>query len=78
MERAVAGVGGSLEAFYFAFGRDDVYLIVDLPNHSAAMAMAGAVTTSGAVENYETVVLLSPSEVDEAMNVAVDYSPPGS
>lgn len=78
LERAVAGVGGSLEAFYFAFGRDDVYLIVDLPNHTAAMAMAGAVATSGAVENYETVVLLSPSEVDRAMNVAVDYSPPGS
>jgi hypothetical protein len=40
--------------------------------------MAAAVSTSGAVSSYETVVLLSPSEVDEAMNVAVDYTPPGS
>ena len=78
VERAVAGVGGSLESFYFAFGGDDVYVIVDVPDHAAAIAMAGAVGTSGAMSSYETVVLLSPSEVDQAMNVAVDYTPPGS
>ena len=42
VERALAGVGGSLEAFYFAFGGDDVYVIVDVPDHAAAVAMAGA------------------------------------
>jgi hypothetical protein len=42
------------------------------------MAMAAAVGSSGAIERYETVVLLAPSEVDEAMNVAVNYAPPGS
>lgn len=78
VERAVAGVGGSLESFYFALGRDDVYVIVDVPDHAAAMAMAAAVGSSGAIGSYETVVLLSPSEVDKAMNVAVDYAPPGS
>jgi uncharacterized protein with GYD domain len=78
VERALAGVGGSLESFYFAFGGDDVYVIVDVPDHTAAMAMAAAVASSGAIDSYETVVLLSPSEVDKAMNVAVDYAPPGS
>ena len=78
VERAVAGVGGSLESFYFAFGGDDVYIVVDVPDHAAAIAMAGAVGTSGAISSYETVVLLSPSEVDQAMNVTVDYTPPGS
>lgn len=78
LERAVAGVGGSLESFYFAFGADDVYLIVDLPEHAAAIALAGAVSTSGALSRYETVVLLSPSEVDKAMDLTVDYAPPGS
>jgi uncharacterized protein with GYD domain len=78
VEHALAGVGGSLESFYFAFGADDVYVIVDVPNHAAAIAMAGAVSTTGAISRYETVVLLSPAEVDEAMNVAVDYAPPGS
>jgi uncharacterized protein with GYD domain len=78
VERALAGVGGSLESFYFAFGGDDAYLIVDVPSHAAAIAMAGAVATTGAISRYETVVLLSPADVDEAMNVAVDYAPPGS
>ena len=78
VERALAGVGGSLESFYFAFGGDDVYVIADVPTQTAAIALAAAVGTSGAVSSYETVVLLSPSEVDEAMNVAVDYVPPGS
>lgn len=41
-----------------------------------AMAMAATVGGSGALDGYETVVLLEPSEVDEAMNVAVDYEPP--
>ncbi|QNN52141.1 GYD domain-containing protein [Nocardioides mesophilus] len=78
VEHALAGVGGSLESFYFAFGGDDVYVIADVPDHAAAMAMAAAVASSGAISSYETVVLLSPSEVDDAMKVAVDYAPPGS
>lgn len=78
VERALAGVGASLESFYFAFGDADVYLIVDGPDHTAAIAMAGAVATTGAISRYETVVLLSPSDVDKAMNMTVDYAPPGS
>jgi uncharacterized protein with GYD domain len=78
VESALAGVGGSLESFYFAFGADDVYIIADVPDHAAAIAMAAAVSTSGAISKYETVILLTPAEVDQAMNVTVDYVPPGS
>jgi uncharacterized protein with GYD domain len=78
VERALGGVGGTLESFYFAFGSADVYVIADVPNHAAAVAMAGAVATSGAISSYETVVLLSPADIDEAAKVAVDYTPPGS
>ena len=78
VEAAVESVGGTLDSFYFALGSDDVYVTVDVPDNTAAMAMAAAVGSSGAIDRYETVVLLSPSEVDEAMNVAVDYAPPGS
>jgi uncharacterized protein with GYD domain len=78
VEAALAGVGGSLESFYFAFGKDDVIIIADVPDHAAAIAMAAAVSTSGAISSYETVILLTPAEVDKAMNVSVDYVPPGS
>jgi uncharacterized protein with GYD domain len=76
VEKTVAGVGGSLESFYFAFGSDDVYVVVDLPSPAAAVAVAGTVGSSGAVSKYETVVLLTPAEVDEARSVSVDYTPP--
>ena len=76
VERALAGVGGSLESFYF--GQDDVYVIADVPDHASAMAMAATVGSSGAIGSYETVVLLSPAEVDKAMNLTVDYAPPVS
>ncbi len=78
VKKAIAGVGGSVESFYFAFGGDDVYVTVDAPGNVAAAAMAATVGSSGAMARYETVVLLSADEVDEATKLAVDYAPPGS
>ena len=78
LETATAGVGGSVESFYFAFGGADVYVTADLPDNAAAIAMAAAVGTTAALSSYETVVLLTPEEVDQALNLTVDYAPPGS
>ena len=78
IEKLLAGVGGTLESFYFAFGTDDVYVVADVPNQAAMIAIAGTVGGSGAVSSYETVVLLSPAEVDEARDIAVEYAPPGT
>ena len=78
VEHAIEGVGGTLESFYFAFGSDDVYVTVDAPDNAAVMAMAATVGSTGALKSYETVVLLEPSEVDKAMDVSIDYAPPGS
>ena len=69
--------GGSLEAFYFAFGDADVYAIIDLPDNATVASVAMTVSASGAV-NAKTVVLLSPEEVDEASQKSVHYAPPGS
>ncbi len=77
VEQLVQGLGGKVESFYFAFGTSDVYVIVDLPDNSSAAAVAAAVGSSGALSSFETVVLLTPSEVDEAMKKAVSYRPPG-
>jgi uncharacterized protein with GYD domain len=74
----LANMGGSLESFYFAFGDADIYVIADLPGNADAAAVAAAVGSSGAMSDYETVVLLTPEEVDAAMQKAVDYRPPGS
>ena len=70
-------LGGTLEAFYYAFGESDVYIIADAPDNATVAALSLTVTASGAVSS-ETVVLLSPEEIDQASNMAVDYRPPGS
>ena len=58
-------VGGKLEAFYFGFGSDDFYITVDLPDNSAAAAVAAAAGQSGAVST-RTIVLMTPEEMDAA------------
>jgi uncharacterized protein with GYD domain len=70
-------VGGSLEAFYFAFGDRDAYVIVDLPDNESATAVALTVNSAGGA-TVTTVVLLTPEEVDAAAQRSVDYRPPGT
>jgi uncharacterized protein with GYD domain len=77
VEKAVSGLGGSVESFYFGFGGSDVYVTVEVPGNVEAAAMAATVGASGAMASYETVVLLTPEEIDQAAKAAIDYSPPG-
>ena len=35
--KLVAGMGGSLESCYFAFGSHDIYIICDAPNHETCL-----------------------------------------
>jgi uncharacterized protein with GYD domain len=74
---AAESVGGSVDAFYFAFGGTDVFVVADLPDNSAAAALALAVTASGGA-SAKTVVLLTPEEIDAATNATVSYTPPKS
>ena len=76
VKHLVEGLGGSMEAFYFAFGDADAYVIVDLPDNVSTAAVALAVNASGAA-TAKTTVLLTPEEVDQATQKAVDYKPPG-
>jgi len=75
--KLVAGVGGSVESVYFAFGQDDIYIIADGPSHEAMAAVAGTVSSTGALSSYETIVLLTAEQMDAAANMSVDYTPPG-
>jgi uncharacterized protein with GYD domain len=76
IEKAVTGLGGRLEAFYFAFGGVDAFVIVDLPDNVTAAAMGLAVGQSG-LASTKTVVLLTPEEVDAATKKSVPYRGPG-
>jgi len=76
IEKLVADLGGTLEAFYFGFGQDDVYVIADLPDNTAAAAVSLAVGGTGSVR-IKTTVLLTPDEVDRAAHTTVGYRAPG-
>ncbi|MFL5871808.1 MAG: GYD domain-containing protein [Solirubrobacterales bacterium] len=70
-------LGGSVEAFYFAFGDADAYVVLDMPDNVSTAAAAMTINASGAVTT-KTIVLLTPEEVDQAAEKSVDYRPPGS
>jgi uncharacterized protein with GYD domain len=73
---AVAGLGGRIETFDFAFGEDDVYTIVDMPTTESITALALTVAGTGAVQ-VRTVVLVTPEQLDRAAELRPDYAAPG-
>jgi uncharacterized protein with GYD domain len=74
---AIKGVGGKLEAFYFAFGASDAVLIADMPDNVSAAAMSLAVGATGA-GSLRTTVLLTPKEIDTAAKAKSAYKAPGA
>jgi uncharacterized protein with GYD domain len=79
-EQALKAIDGTLEAYYYAFGDNDFYIIVDLPDNVNATTVVLVANASGAVKN-KTTVLITPEEVDQAVDqaakVAGEYRPPG-
>ena len=76
MERLAESLGGKLEAFYYAFGDDDLYAIWDMPDNVTVAAASLMVNASGAA-NAKVTVLLTPEEIDRAVKTSVDFSAPG-
>jgi uncharacterized protein with GYD domain len=75
--KMVADLGGSLEAFYFAFGEDDAIVIAEIPDNTTAAAIGIAVGASGGATT-KTTVLLTPEEIDDATHKTVGYRAPGT
>ena len=75
IEGAVKSMGGSLDAFYFAFGESDVYAIAELPDEESAAAISLAATAAGAI-SVRTTVLIDPATMDAAVKRNVNYRPP--
>jgi uncharacterized protein with GYD domain len=77
VQRAIKDLGGKVDAFYYAFGSDDVLIIVDMPTNIAASAFALTTTASGAVR-VRTTPLLTVEEVDQALEMKAQYRAPGA
>jgi uncharacterized protein with GYD domain len=77
VERLVQSLGGRLEAFHYAFGETDLFMIVELPGPVAAAAASLVVAASGA-GHWRTTVLLSAEEMDAATRASAGYRAPGA
>lgn len=76
VDKLFTSLGGTIEAFYYAFGDTDLYIIGDFPDHATVAAAILTVTSTGTV-TCKTTVLLTPEELDEAVKKTPMYSPPG-
>jgi uncharacterized protein with GYD domain len=76
-EENVKNLGGYVEAFYYAFGIEDIYAIIDLPDNVSGSALSMALGAGGGFQ-AATTVLLTPEDVDEAVQKvpSVGYKPP--
>ncbi len=63
-------LGGRLVGFYFCFGEYDVVALSELPDDSAATALALAAVSPGHLKAYKTTKLFTVEETMEAMRKA--------
>ena len=76
VEKLFGSVGGKVEAFYYAFGDTDLFVIADVPDNVTAAALSLIVNAAGAATTKITV-LLTAEEIDAAAKKTATYRPPG-
>jgi uncharacterized protein with GYD domain len=77
VQKLMESFGGKVEMFYFAYGEDDAYLVIDVPDASSGLAVSLAVNASGAVR-VSTIPLITAEELDAACKKSVPYRAPGA
>lgn len=73
----VESVGGTVESCYFSLGGRDLFVIGDVPDEVAA-ATLGIRTAAAGTARSESVVLLTPEQVDDAVRREAEYRAPGT
>jgi uncharacterized protein with GYD domain len=77
LQKMIQGMGGTMEAFYYAYGEHDVYVICDFPDAASGIALSLAVNSSGAVR-VSTVPLIAAEDIDAATKKVPAYRAPGA
>jgi uncharacterized protein with GYD domain len=70
-------LGGRLIGFYFCYGEYDVVALGELPDDTAATAVAMAAVSAGHLKAYKTTKLFTVEETMEAMRKAGSLAFPG-
>lgn len=76
----IESVGGKLHGFWYGFGGHDGYNLWEAPDNVSMAAVALAIGGGGAMDTFETTVLLSIEETMEALQKAksIRYRKPGA
>jgi uncharacterized protein with GYD domain len=77
VDALAASLGGHVDEMYWAFGKDDFYVLADLPSAAAAAALAATTGAAGSV-SISTVVLLTAEDIDAAVKLHPTYRAPGA
>ncbi len=74
------GVGGKVHGFWYAFGADDGFAVIEAPDNVSVAAVVIAIGSGGALSSFSTTVLLTIEETLAALEKsrAVQYRPPGA
>lgn len=73
-------LGGTMEAYYFGVGGNNIFVICEFPDPVATEALTMAVLAGGALTFSRATLILTAAEAVEAMKKAgkVAYQPPSS
>ena len=77
VQKIIEAAGGKLDAFYYAYGDDDAFILADLPDAATGIAISLTVNATGAVR-LATVPLITPEEIDAASKKSIKYKAPGA
>ncbi len=76
VEKLAESLGGTVEAYYYAFGDTDLFVIADMPDNVTAAAVSLTASAAGTA-TVKVTVLLTAEEVDAAVKKSPSYRPPG-
>ena len=76
----VEKLGGKLHGFWYSFGDQDGFVMIEAPNNVSAAAFAVGIAAGGSLRSAETTVLLTVEETIEMLKKAQDlpYRAPGT
>jgi len=74
--KMIHDLGGKLESLNFTLNADEAYAIFELPDDLSAAAISLNVEATG-MAGINLIQLFTPSDIDTAAGILVDYRPPG-
>ena len=75
-EQLIENLGGTIEAFHYAFGEDDLFVSADLPDNVRLTASSFVVNPSLAAK-VRNIVPSTHEEVDQVTKRTIVYRPVG-